>query len=256
MIDDRRLAELEAEAYATHDPTWRWRDVSAVLTQRADVNIIAFPGTDSLANAVRDAEAWPSFDRRLGVCPYGALQGADALAQLIAASLKPDKPVQPIGHSLGGWLALQSGVKLALRGYTVLWPVTWGSPKPGCGKFTRLAWRVFRGTPRRYVNGNDPVPTAPPKDLLGVPLIPYRHASPANAIGRPAVDPISCHFLDAYRAAMDVAIALERTLDLADQARSRIAADDFSMAILYITNPHQSVEAGQGQIKPDLVGSR
>lgn len=241
MIDDRRLAELEAEAYAARDPTWRWRDVSAVLTERHDINIIAFPGTDSLANAVRDAEAWPAFDRQLGICPFGALQGAEHLTQMILASLKPDKLVLPIGHSLGGWLALLVGAKLALRGYAVQWPVTWGSPKPGCKKFSRVARRIFRGEPRRWVNGNDPVPDAPPKEFFKLPLIPYQHASPATAIGRPTFNPLDCHFLEAYRAAMDVAMALERTLDIADQARSRIAADDFAGAIAGSRFCHRSV---------------
>lgn len=230
--DDRRLAELEAASYATKDPTWRYLDVSAVLTERSGVNVLAFPGTDSLANAARDAAAWPTFDRRLGICPFGALQGANELTRLIAASLKRDKPLQPIGHSLGGWLALLVGARLALKGYAVLWPVTWGAPKPGCRKFARVARRVFRGEPRRYHNGNDPVPDAPPREILGVPLVPYRHASPAIAIGRPALDPISCHFLDSYRASMDVALALARTLDLADVARSAIAADDFASALV------------------------
>lgn len=232
MFDDRPLAELEAKAYRTKTPTWRWRDVSAVLTERSDVNIIAFPGTDSLANALRDAEDWPSFDRRLGVCPFGALQAAKHLTRLIVPTLKPDKPVQPIGHSLGGWLALQGGVELALHGYDVLWPVTWGSPKPGCGKFTRLAWRVFRGTPRRWVNGNDPVPTAPPKDLFFIPLVPYRHATAAVTVGRPSLNPIDCHYLESYQAAMDAALAFARALDPADVGRSALAADDFAAALV------------------------
>ncbi len=196
MIDDRELAALAAAAYVDA-PSCAAGDVHACLTEREDALVVAFRGTvpTNWADWWRDFQAWPHAARDhpdLGPCHDGFLSGVEAIWPLLRPLLV-DRRVVVTGHSLGGALALVAGALLASAGARPVQLATFGAPKAGGAKLASLLHAV---PGEQYRNGNDPVPDVPAMWFV------YQHTRKLNEIGAPCVDPVACHALLRYRAAL------------------------------------------------------
>lgn len=168
-------------------------DVAARITAIGELDVVAFRGTVDIADWLRDFDAVPLYDPRVGSCHAGFLTGARAvLPAIINHRALEQRPRVLVGHSLGGALALVLGGLLIAAGQPPLHVETYGAPRAG---FDTLA-NVYDGVSvAQYRNGNDPVPE--------VPVFPYRHVRPRLAIGAPHLDPIRCHFIAAYQGSID-----------------------------------------------------
>lgn len=188
---DRTLAGLAASAYGA-PPTWRAGDVHACLTEMPDATVIAFRGTEpeSLADWVRDLEAWPMWVRGLGYCHDGFASGVLAIWPALSAGLYDRGRVILTGHSLGGALAVIAAGMLALNGTPAARLVTFGAPRAGTDKLVG----VLRATPaRQYRCGDDPVPEVP-----GF----FEHVRPLIEVGSASLDPLRDHEIARYQAAV------------------------------------------------------
>lgn len=190
MIQAAVLCALCADAYV-QPPAWQdpGSDIRALRADRDGLTVVAVPGTQNLEDALRDAHCLPRLDADLGWCPAGFLGEALRLLELIAEDLAGTRLVLT-GHSLGGAVAILIAGKLAARGRPPLGVTTFGAPRTGFG---RLA-RATAGLPMTlYRHGNDPVPDLPPL---------FRHPRAPTPIGTALADPLSCHFLAGYAAAL------------------------------------------------------
>jgi hypothetical protein len=150
-VTDLDLARLAAAAYdpAPVGTIVDWHDVRAVIVGK----VCAVRGTkpDNFQNWLRDLAVHniPYANHpRLGRCPAGALEAAEALAALIPASVTVFT-----GHSLGGQIAEPlAGIRADAGGAPGML-VTWDAPKGGDAALSRLlgAWECrqyrFLGSP-------------------------------------------------------------------------------------------------------------
>ena len=195
---DADLCRVVARSYTS--ATWWAGELSALYTLVDGRRIIAIPGTKrEIGEWLRDFDAWPVWDRRLGICHRGFRDGAWELwKRWPLQSAWPLTSVDfrgaiIVGHSLGGALALLlAGILMAQRTPPAA-VVTFGAPRCGSWKLRRLLSPI---AVRSYRNGDDPVPDVP--WLPGVYLHPRRQIE----IGTPAVDPIADHHIGAYEMAV------------------------------------------------------
>jgi hypothetical protein len=109
MIAPQILAGFCAASY-TQTPTWIYEDCAALLCWSDSIPVIAVRGTveSNPHNWLRDVDAWPTWDVKLGMCHTGFLSAARGLLiavnQLLAANAHNTPPVFT-GHSLGGAVA-------------------------------------------------------------------------------------------------------------------------------------------------------
>jgi len=191
MIDDIALAGLSAAAY-TAAPTWWQGDVHACLTETPGASVIAFRGT-----VMTDAEAWlqdldavPVWRNGIGYCHRGFIEDAEAIWPGIKLAVR-SRPFILTGHSLGGALAVCTAALMARMGVLPVLVVTFGAPRVGELELRELLAAV---PIRQYQHGNDPVPDMPPF---------FMHARvPLLHIGAAAEDPIDCHAIGGYQAAL------------------------------------------------------
>lgn len=159
-LTDGRLAEMCAASYdaeATWDQTWEFEGTHVTRRKAGDVDVIVFRGTACADDWIRDAEAFPVWDGRLGFVHKGFMVGMD---EALAAVLATCSRVIVTGHSLGGARARILAALLAFHSRPVERCVVFGSPRPA---FVNLA-RVLQKskTPlASYRNRNDPVPLVP-----------------------------------------------------------------------------------------------
>lgn len=198
-MDDLVLAGLAKSAY-TDTPKWVFEDVSATLTEIDGKYVIAFRGTklgngfESIEDVIRDVDFVPQITKTMGPLHHGFYEGAKNIYNQAKDELA-GKEVWPIGHSLGGGMALPFGAMLHLDGLNLGGIVTWGAPRAG---FLRLRAVLSDKTVRQYRNGNDPVPNVPP--------FPFQHCSELIQIGEPDyIQAIKCHFMEHYIASMNAA---------------------------------------------------
>lgn len=186
-MNDLALAQLSASAYS-QPPTFAASDLHAVLTG----NVLAFRGTTKdVLDWIYDIEVFGrTKDKALGTMHAGFLAAGEALYALARSKLPPD--VILTGHSLGGALALVVGALMCVAGTPPAAIVTFGAPRVGMMKCRRVLSKV---TIRQWRNGNDPVPAVPPWPFLHM-------VKTLTAIGQPSRDPLLCHFIASYVAAM------------------------------------------------------
>lgn len=196
MIPSLRLAQLCSDAY-TAPPAWqrtpdRLRvDARACRFQEERWTVVAFPGTDDIGDALLDARAWPRLDPEMGFIHAGFLEAIQGLSAALLSDLDGAARAGRLvftGHSLGGALALLAGAIFTLHSGRPVQLVTFGAPRVGMGKLSR----ILRAVPmlREYRNGGDPV--------TEVPCWPYRHVRPLIPIGRPALVDAEDHRIASY----------------------------------------------------------
>ena len=165
MITALQAAELAAEIYDTQASAWEnlW-DVDGVVVGRRMIGgeqVLAFRGSATAEDWVRDFIALPTVDLEVGMVHVGFVIGMDEVLAQIIPTLPAGAVINITGHSLGGARARIAGAKLLSRGFNVRHVCVFGSPKPGMG---RLA-AVFSNHPvvhQSFRHGNDPVPDMPP----------------------------------------------------------------------------------------------
>jgi len=190
MLTHRDLAAIAHLTYSS-DPTWAKEDVHACLTEKDGYSVVAFRGTTlNPEDWLRDLDGWPAYQKGIGFCHAGFLNGVLLVKDQILKDLE-GKTVILTGHSLGGALALILGAFLAQARRMPHQLVTFGAPRAGSHKLARALKKVPELV--QYRNGNDPVPE--------VPWLPgfYVHAKQLTHIGRDAIDPLENHHIELYR---------------------------------------------------------
>ena len=189
---DLDLCRIVARSYTR--ATWFAGELSALYTIADGRRVIAIPGTKrEIGEWLRDFDAWPVWDRWLGVCHRGFRDGTLELYRASPLSDHDFAGAIICGHSLGGALAILLGAFLTAWGMRPAQIVTFGAPRCGSWKLRRLLSPI---AVRSYRNGDDPVPDVP--WLPGVYLHPRRQIE----IGTPALDPIADHHIGAYERAL------------------------------------------------------
>ena len=192
MISDADLAAIVARSY--HSATWKAGELSALFTISNNSRIIAIPGTKhEIGEWLRDFDAWPVWDRWLGICHRGFRDGAWELWRRSPLASMDFGGAIVAGHSLGGALAILLGAIMTVERTPPAAVITFGAPRCGSWKLRRLLSPI---AVRSYRNGDDPVPDVP--WLPGV----YVHPRRQIEIGTPAPDPISDHHIGAYEKAV------------------------------------------------------
>ena len=171
------LVALSARAYG--EATWKAGGVEALLVDEGGFRAAAFRGTEfDFDDILRDLRGLPWRDPDLGWCHSGFLKGVRRIWPRMEPVLTgSDSPLYLTGHSKGAAEATLAAALLVRAGRPPAGLVTFGSPRAGMGKLSRL----LAGVPTaRYVNGADCVPDHP------WPLWGYRHTGDAIFLGQPA----------------------------------------------------------------------
>jgi hypothetical protein len=149
-----RVAEVECLAIDAHN-----YQVVAVAGTEAD-GLISKGGW---VDVLRDARAFPWYDRRTGWGHAGFIKGAQGIVDGgLFGYLRKDRPTVLVGHSLGGAIAIDAGLMLHHMGFSVVQIMTFGSPRTlREGGVKRLAESGVQVD--QWANPNDPVTKVPPR---------------------------------------------------------------------------------------------
>ena len=201
MISVKTLAGLAAAAYAS-PPTFHAGDVGAVLTQQDGVTVLAVRGTrpGSLSDWLRDLDVMPRWDRLLGWCHQGFLDGADGIFSVAHEAMETSPSLVLTGHSMGGAIALLLAARMGVLGLARrMATVTFGAPRAGTDELARClsGYGVIL-----FRNGDDPVPTVPLRMPPELPVPEYRQPAIVRMVGLPSGDPIADHEIARYVAAV------------------------------------------------------
>jgi len=141
--------------------TFECEEFHGFVAAQRNMAIVAFRGTESVGNALTDAEtalirhaAFP------GLVHLGFSHAADTVYPTVRAlltALGRELPIWVTGHSLGGAMATLVAHRLAAEGFPVRAVYSYGSPRAGDRNF-RDAYRLPN---YRFVNDNDLVPHLP-----------------------------------------------------------------------------------------------
>jgi triacylglycerol lipase len=149
--------------------TFQCDDFHGFVAAQKDMAIVAFRGTESIGNALTDAEtALIRHEAFPGLVHLGFSHAADTVYPTVRVLLRAASrglPIWVTGHSLGGAMATLVAYRLAAEGFPVRAVYTFGSPRPGDRNF-RDAYPLAN---YRFVNDNDLVPPLPLRWC-------YRHA--------------------------------------------------------------------------------
>ena len=212
MISDRDLATLCELTYSGAPPTWGTPDVHAFLTMRDGYTIVAFQGSASMQDWLRDFDAFvvngtlTRDHKGLGLVHAGFFGD---VAQIFATVLKelPGDPVIVTGHSKGAAEALIfAAMLLAATDRNVAKVTTFGTPAPGAlrGLLDNIPGRDYR-------NEDDPVAAVPP-------YLPHPRALTHIAVPPLAGDPwgiLAAHHVQLYAQGADATaenIAIEAAI--------------------------------------------
>lgn len=160
MITDVGLCCYAVSSYKSK-PTVRFEDVSASVTPIGkDEVVVAFPGTDSVMNWVRDLDFVPGdFGSDIGPLHEGFGKGALGLWTQLRPMLA-SKRVWFTGHSLGGALALIVAAFAKEEQFVAEAVVTFGAPRAGTVRLRE--WMTVLAV-RQYRHRDDMVPEVPPE---------------------------------------------------------------------------------------------
>lgn len=174
MTSDAELAALVVASYSQTPDVNAGMDARAKFVTSSDEFIVIIPGTATALGAMRDLEAWPTWDSVLGSCHAGFLANAHALWSAVQPHIPRGKSIVFAGHSLGG---AEAQILAALRGGPCR-VMTLGSPRIalGCNPLFPLLVRRAAVQLTLYARPDDPVPHVPPAPL-------YLHAKYNTSIG-------------------------------------------------------------------------
>lgn len=167
--------------------------IECITVDYQNTHVMAFRGTDSATDAIRDARAlpWPS---SIGFAHAGFIKAIKCFWPQLVDYLSEHRPDQLAltGHSKGGAEALLVGALLLKQGYSLQKIVTFGAPRCGFPKLGRILRRST--VVELYAHSADPVPRHP-WALWG-----YRHPVQLTRLGpkSPSLD-LSSHALASYR---------------------------------------------------------
>ena len=191
MSDHLSLALLCQQCYAATDKDPRYHSIAGVVFL-VEGNIIAFRGSATESDWLKDFEAFPISDALLGKIERGFSQGMKEVFLWLSKN-GPHNPVIT-GHSLGGAHAvILAGYYKAMHiAFAEL--VTFGCPRPGYATLRNL----LKGSNMiAYRNGADIVPTVPAAFLWWA----YRSYTDWTRIGK-SDDPLLDHLIANYIKAM------------------------------------------------------
>lgn len=159
-MNARDYALLAQEAYsAPHDIGTGNGPACAIVRDVADGRVIAFPGTDSVADLLADFDVKPDPVPFLGHVHGGFWNAYQAIQQEVIEAVGGD-PVIFVGHSLGAALAIVAAASFVANGNPV--KAVWGFAPPRVSPDASIS-SVLAGTHMNlYRNGNDAVPAVPP----------------------------------------------------------------------------------------------
>ena len=126
-------------------------------------DVVAVAGSNDFADWRKNLIAWPRQSEEFGYVHAGFNDAYQALKPIIEKELDPRVPVALFGHSLGGTISTQIGIRLQRQGYDVRIASTIGMPPSGGKDFAGLAAAL----PGLHVaNETDPVAYASPYSLV------------------------------------------------------------------------------------------
>lgn len=159
-MNARDYALLAQEAYsAPHDIGGGSGPSCAIVRDVADGRVIAFPGTDSVADLLADFDVKPDPVPFLGHVHGGFWNAYQAIQQEVIDAVSGN-PVIFVGHSLGAALAIVAAASFVANGNPV--KAVWGFAPPRVSPDASIS-SVLAGTHMNlYRNGNDAVPAVPP----------------------------------------------------------------------------------------------
>lgn len=199
MITDLDLAQACLDTYndaAAWDNKWTIDTVNVYLRRVEQGAIIAFEGSNSEEDWLRDFQAWPRKHPLLGYCHSGFLQGADAVYTALAKVV--DGSFAITGHSLGAAEALICAGLFSAHGRPPTKILTFGTPRPGMARLSNIL-NTSGAFIKHYRNGPDPVADVPlsiaplwlyQKPVMDTPL----YVAPADD----AHDPFHWHHMPLY----------------------------------------------------------
>ena len=156
-VDYARLAQ---EAYSAKPDIGSAPGPScAIVRKTADGLVIAFPGTDSVADLLADFDVKPDPVPLLGHVHGGFWSAYLAIQnEVIAAASGQD--VIFVGHSLGAALAVVAAASFVANGNPV--KAVWGFAPPRVSPEPCISTVLAKTPMALYRNGNDAVPAVPP----------------------------------------------------------------------------------------------
>ena len=167
-VDYARLAQ---EAYSAKPDIGSAPGPScAIVRQTADGLVIAFPGTDSVADLLADFDVTPDPVPVLGRIHRGFWKAWSAISPQIE-STAGEAPVTFVGHSLGAALAVIAGAARVASGKPV--QAVYGFEPPRVSPEPTINNVLAKTSVILYKNGNDAVTDVPPlwpqsANLIGI----------------------------------------------------------------------------------------
>lgn len=156
-VDYARIAQ---EAYAAKPDIGSAPGPScAIVRKTADGLVIAFPGTDSIADLLADFNVTPTEVPALGRIHNGFWQAFSAIAPQVE-SAAGDEPVTFVGHSLGAALAVIAGASRVAAGKPV--QAVYGFEPPRVSPEPTIGNVLAKTSVILFKNGNDAVCDVPP----------------------------------------------------------------------------------------------
>ena len=154
------FALIAQEAYSTTPDIGVARGPScAIVRDVADGRVIAFPGTDSVADLLADFDVRPDPVPFLGHV-HGGFWSAYLAIQREIIDAASGREVIFVGHSLGAALAIVAAASFVSNGNPV--KAVWGFAPPRVSPDSGIAAVLSKTPTTLYRNGNDAVPAVPP----------------------------------------------------------------------------------------------
>lgn len=137
-------------------------DTQCFVAKSADVVVVSFRGTESLADWIANLNVVGS-TRSYGIVHRGFHGGFRAVEPQLRNALANlgTRKLLLTGHSLGGALATIAASEW-YNDIPVSWIYTYGQPAVGKGRFSPVFAQRYSGKLFRFVNNNDIVPRVPP----------------------------------------------------------------------------------------------